>query len=145
MTNKRVLLINGPNLNLLGLREPEIYGKTGLKDVEARVGEFFENENIGFEAFQSNHEGAIIDFIHENRDADYVIINPGGLTHTSVSLRDALAGTELPFIEVHISNVHAREEFRHFSYLSAISQGTIVGCGTYGYLMAAELIRHRLK
>lgn len=141
----KVLLINGPNLNLLGTREPEVYGKTTLHDLESSILEYFQAHDFQCDCFQSNHEGKIIDYLHENRSADFIIINPGGLTHTSVSLRDALASIEIPFIEVHISNIHARESFRHFSYLSAISSGSIVGCGVYGYQMAADLIIHQLS
>lgn len=141
---KKILLVNGPNLNLLGTREPEIYGNTTLQDVENQVSEYFKEEDLDCLSFQSNHEGQILDFLHQNRDADYLIINPGGLTHTSVVLRDAISGIEVPFIEVHISNVHARESFRHHSYLSEISSGVIAGCGTEGYLLAAQVIMKRL-
>ena len=142
---KKILLINGPNLNLLGGREPDIYGSKTLEDIEAEVGTFLDGHRCQLFAFQSNHEGALIDFIHENADADYLIINPGGLTHTSVALRDALTGTELPFIEVHISNIHTREYFRHHSFLSAVADGVIVGCGVQGYQLAAELIVQRIS
>ena len=140
----RILVVHGPNLNLLGTREPEVYGSTSLEDIEQKLDKQFSDAGLGFEAFQSNHEGRIIDFLHQNREAAYCIINPGGLTHTSVALRDAFASIEVPFIEVHISNVHAREAFRHHSFLSAISSGTIVGCGVYGYEMAADLVLQRL-
>ena len=113
---KEVLLVNGPNLNLLGTREPEIYGHETLEGLESGISSYLSEKGIYCLAFQSNHEGEIIDFLHEDRKADYVIINPGGLTHTSISLRDALAGINVPFIEVHISNVHAREKFRHHSF-----------------------------
>ncbi len=142
--NKKILLINGPNLNLLGKREPEIYGHQTLKDIETDLVKLFSEQGFELLPFQSNHEGKIIDFIQSNHDADYAMINPGGLTHTSVSLRDVLAGTNVPFIEIHISNIHAREEFRHHSYLSAIADGVIVGCGIKGYFLAAELICTRL-
>lgn len=141
----KVLLINGPNLNLLGTREPEVYGSSNLQDIETSIKEYFQSKGSQCDCFQSNHEGKIIDYLHDNRDADFIIINPGGLTHTSVSLRDALASIDTPFVEVHISNIHARESFRHFSYLSAISSGSIVGCGVYGYQMAADLILHHLN
>jgi len=141
---KRILLVNGPNLNLLGRREPEIYGGTTLSEIEAEVAAFFKQHGCGLTAFQSNHEGRLIDFIHEYTGADYLIINPGGLTHTSVALRDALAGTGIPFIEVHISNIHAREPFRHHSFLSDIAAGVIVGCGVQGYRLAAELVVQRV-
>ncbi len=141
---KKILLVNGPNLNLLGKREPDIYGSQSLADIERDTRAFFETHNCRLITFQSNHEGALIDFLHENADADYLIINPGGLTHTSVALRDALSGTELPFIEVHMSNIHARDSFRHHSFLSAIADGIIVGCGVEGYRLAAGLIVKRL-
>ncbi len=140
----KILLINGPNLNLLGNREPEIYGEKTLSDIEKEVTRLFESHSHELICFQSNYEGAIIDFLHNNLSADYTIINPGGLSHTSVSLRDALVGAAIPFIEVHISNIHAREEFRHQSYLSSIADGIIVGCGVDGYRLAAELILRRL-
>ncbi len=145
MMEKNILLVNGPNLNLLGKREPDVYGNKTLPDIENDVAAFFKGHSCGLTPFQSNHEGALIDFLQKNADAHYVIINPGGLTHTSVALRDALAGTQLPFIEVHISNIHARESFRHHSYLSALADGVIVGCGVEGYLLAAELIVQRVS
>ena len=137
--------MNGPNLNLLGQREPEVYGKTTLDDVEKTLAAFFQTKGAELICFQSNHEGHLIDFLHDHKDASYAIINPGGLSHTSVSLRDAFSGVDLPFIEIHISTVHAREEFRHHSYLSGISSGVIVGCGVHGYQMAADLIAQRLE
>ena len=140
----KILLINGPNLNLLGKREPEIYGKKTLTDIEKEIEKLISEKSYELICFQSNHEGGLIDFLHDNVNADYAIINPGGLSHTSISLRDALIGTAIPFIEVHISNIHAREEFRHHSYLSDIADGIIVGCGTEGYRLAAELIIKRL-
>lgn len=141
---KSILLVNGPNLNLLGKREPEIYGSTTLADVEAATAEFFGEHGCSLTVFQSNHEGRLIDFLHEQAGADYLIINPGGLTHTSVALRDAIAGIGIPFIEVHISNIHAREPFRHHSYLSDVAAGVIVGCGVQGYRLAAELVVQRV-
>ncbi|MFH2131735.1 MAG: type II 3-dehydroquinate dehydratase [bacterium] len=145
MGKKKILLVNGPNLNLLGKREPEIYGSQTLADIEAETGAFFEARGFDLIPFQSNHEGKLIDFLQAHADADYLILNPGGLTHTSVVLRDALAGTQVPFIEVHISNIHARESFRHHSFLSAIAAGVIVGCGVQGYRLAAELIVQRVS
>ncbi|MGK0291087.1 MAG: 3-dehydroquinate dehydratase-2 [bacterium] len=142
--SKKLLLINGPNLNLLGTREPEVYGSETLKDVEERVNTLVSKYDIQLLPFQSNHEGQIIDVIHEHRNADYLIINPGGLTHSSVALRDAILGVELPFIEVHISNIHARENFRHHSYLSDVASGVIVGCGVYGYTLASQLVITKL-
>lgn len=136
----KLLLLNGPNLNLLGTREPATYGSTTLADVEAAAAAQANAAGATLTCFQSNHEGALIDRIHAARSEqiDAIIINPGGLTHTSVALRDALAGVAIPFIEVHISNVHARESFRHHSYLSAIARGVLCGFGTDGYRMAID-------
>ncbi|WP_374520602.1 type II 3-dehydroquinate dehydratase [Undibacterium squillarum] len=136
----KLLLLNGPNLNLLGTREPATYGSTTLADVEAAAAAQATAAGATLTCFQSNHEGALIDRIHAARSEqiDAIIINPGGLTHTSVALRDALAGVAIPFIEVHISNVHARESFRHHSYLSAIARGVLCGFGTDGYRMAID-------
>lgn len=141
---KNVLLINGPNLNLLGTREPEIYGKTTLAEIEQALTNLFRNNEIELISFQSNHEGAILDFIQQNATADYIIINPGALTHTSIALRDALAGVDIPFVEIHISNVYSRENFRHHSFLSDIASGVIVGCGIQGYTFAANLVLSRM-
>jgi len=142
---KTILLVNGPNLNLLGEREPEIYGKTTLQDIEEKVEEIAIKGGFKLLPFQSNHEGEIVDFLHQNSKAKYLIINAGALTHTSVALSDALSALKIPFIEVHISNVHARESFRHHSYLSPMAKGIIVGCGIEGYYMAAQLIADRLN
>lgn len=141
----KLLLINGPNLNLLGQREPEIYGSTTLADVETALKQYADSQGVGFEAYQSNHEGELIDFIQAQSGADFAILNAGAFTHTSVGLRDALKGTGLRFIELHISNVYAREAFRHQSYLSDIAQGIIAGLGTEGYLLAARYAVERLK
>jgi 3-dehydroquinate dehydratase-2 len=143
---KSILLINGPNLNLLGTREPQVYGSTSLSDVVSAAKSQGKDLGIEIEDFQSNHEGAIIDRIHEARGkAQYVIINPGGLTHTSVSLRDALAGVAIPFLEVHISNVHAREEFRHRSFLSDKAVAVICGLGVFGYTAAIDFVAQKLN
>ncbi len=142
---KNILLLNGPNLNLLGTREPDIYGRTTLDDIVSDMRALVEAAGGKLSSFQSNHEGALIDRIHQaQRDhVDAIVINPGGLTHTSVSLRDALAGVNIPFFEVHISNIHQREPFRHHSYLSGIAKGVICGFGTDGYRMAIEFaLRH---
>ncbi|MBB3120535.1 type II 3-dehydroquinate dehydratase [Pseudoduganella violacea] len=137
---KNLLLLNGPNLNLLGTREPEVYGASTLADVEQAAQAQAAAAGASLACFQSNHEGALIDRIHAARaeGVDGIIINPGGLTHTSVALRDALAGVAIPFIEVHISNIYQREEFRHHSFLSAIAQGTICGLGIEGYRLAID-------
>jgi 3-dehydroquinate dehydratase-2 len=137
---KKLLLLNGPNLNLLGTREPAVYGATTLADIEQAATAQAEAAGAEIACFQSNHEGALIDRIHAARQegVDAIVINPGGLTHTSVALRDALAGVDIPFVEVHISNIYKREEFRHHSFLSAIALGTICGLGTDGYRFAID-------
>jgi 3-dehydroquinate dehydratase-2 len=137
---KKLLLLNGPNLNLLGTREPAVYGAATLADVESAAAAQAAAAGATLACFQSNHEGALIDRIHAARTegVDAIVINPGGLTHTSVALRDALAGVAIPFVEVHISNIYQREEFRHHSYLSAIARGTICGLGTDGYRFAID-------
>lgn len=143
---KNILLLNGPNLNLLGTREPEVYGRTTLDDVVAAATAQAHKAGAHLSHLQSNHEGELIDRLHAARaeQVDAIIINPGGLTHTSVALRDALAGVAIPFIEVHISNVHAREAFRHHSYLSAIATGVICGLGVDGYRAALDFALNRL-
>lgn len=139
---KNLLLLNGPNLNLLGTREPEVYGAGTLADIEQAAAAQAAAAGAQLCCFQSNHEGALIDRIHaaKAQGVDAIVINPGGLTHTSVALRDALAGVAIPFIEVHMSNVHAREAFRHHSFLSAIAQGTICGLGAAGYRLAIDFV-----
>ncbi len=141
----KVLLLNGPNLNLLGSREPEIYGSTTLKEIEDRVASIMICHEIQFESFQSNSEGEIIDWLHKFSSADFLLLNPGALTHTSVGLRDAVLGVGIPFIEIHLSNVHKREEFRHHSYFSDIAIGALAGLGVKGYLLAAEFAVEYIK
>jgi 3-dehydroquinate dehydratase-2 len=143
---KNLLLLNGPNLNLLGIREPEVYGSTTLADIEAAAKAQAASAQAVLASFQSNHEGALIDRIQAARieKVDAIIINPGGLTHTSVALRDALAGVAIPFIEVHISNIHKREPFRHKSFLSDIAVGVICGLGTEGYGAAIDFALKKL-
>lgn len=142
----KVLLLNGPNLNLLGSREPSVYGSATLADVESTCAA--EGRTLGLEvtAFQSNHEGALIDRIHAARGEGvrFIVVNAGGLTHTSVALRDALVGVAIPFIEVHISNVHKREAFRQQSLLSDVAEGVIVGLGTIGYRLALQAAAAKL-
>ena len=137
---KKLLLLNGPNLNLLGSREPAVYGSATLADVEHAATAQAAAAGATLFCFQSNHEGALIDRIHaaKTEGVDAIVINPGGLTHTSVALRDALAGVAIPFVEVHISNIHQRESFRHHSFLSALALGTICGLGTDGYRFAID-------
>ena len=131
----RFLLLNGPNLNLLGSREPEVYGSTTLQEVELDLRQHALLAGHELDYFQSNAESALIDRIHQAREdnVDFIIINPAAYTHTSVAIRDALLGVSIPFIEVHLSNVHARETFRHHSYLSDIAKGVICGLGVDGY------------
>jgi 3-dehydroquinate dehydratase-2 len=136
---RRLLVLNGPNLNLLGTREPAVYGTDTLADVERLAGETAAAAGWQVRCVQSNHEGELIDTIHQARaDCAAIVINPGGLTHTSVALRDALAGVDLPVAEVHISNVHRREEFRHHSYVSGIAELVIAGAGVNGYRYAVQ-------
>jgi 3-dehydroquinate dehydratase-2 len=138
----RVLLLNGPNLNLLGTREPEIYGQTTLAEIEEGLRKRGSELGLEIDAFQSNHEGAIIDRLHQ-RDFDWAIVNAGGLTHTSVALRDALKGIDRPFVEVHLSDPSQRESFRHVNLLHDIAAERVVGKGAAGYTMALEFIAHR--
>lgn len=136
----RILLINGPNLNLLGSREPGIYGSRTLADIERELTEIAAKAGASLAAFQSNHEGALVDRIHAARTdgTEFIVINAGAYTHTSVALRDALAAVALPFVEVHLSNVYKREEFRHRSLLADLAVGSIVGLGPAGYRYALD-------
>jgi 3-dehydroquinate dehydratase II len=141
MGGRTVVVLNGPNLNLLGEREPAIYGSETLADVEALCRAAAEEVGLGLDFRQTNHEGVLVDAVHEVRTAAAgIVVNAGALTHTSVALRDALAAVACPVIEVHISNVHAREAFRHHSYISAVADGVIVGCGTQGYAFAVQRV-----
>lgn len=144
MSEPRLLLVNGPNLNLLGTREPDVYGTATLADVEQIVVDAAGARGFSVRAVQSNHEGVLIDAIHAAReDCAGIVINPGGLTHTSVVLRDALAGVGLPVAEVHISDVYAREAFRHHSYIADVAVVHVIGEGVAGYARAVdELITH---
>ncbi|MEO5733702.1 MAG: type II 3-dehydroquinate dehydratase [Rubrivivax sp.] len=139
-----ILVLHGPNLNLLGTREPHIYGHQTLAQIDAELAQIAADEGDSLQALQTNHEGVLIDRIHlARRDGTrFIVINPGGLTHTSVALRDALAAVGLPFIEVHLSNIHAREAFRHHSFLSELALGVICGLGADGYRAA---LRHALS
>jgi 3-dehydroquinate dehydratase II len=141
---KKILILNGPNLNLLGKREPHIYGSQTFEEYFEILKANFENVQLDY--FQSNHEGAMIDKIHSvGFDENYfgIVLNAGGFTHTSVAIGDAIAGIKTPVVEVHISNVHAREEFRHHSYISAKAAGIIVGCGIFGYDLAIQFLLKR--
>lgn len=145
---KPIFVLNGPNLNLLGHRQPEIYGRETLEDVAASLSELAEDLGLTVRCLQSNHEGQLVDWIHQARaEAAGILINPGAYTHTSVAILDALSAFEGPVIEVHISNIHKRESFRHHSYVSMRAEGVIAGCGTEGYLLGlrrlASLVRGR--
>ena len=140
---RRVLLLNGPNLNMLGTRQPEIYGTQTLDDIVNTCRERAASLDIELEAKQSNLEGDLVTWIQETPDGyDGIIINAGAYTHTSVAIRDALALTQLPIIELHISNIHQRESFRHVSLISGVATGCIVGLGTQGYVLALEALHH---
>jgi 3-dehydroquinate dehydratase II len=144
--SKSILVLNGPNLNLLGTRQPEVYGSTTLADVEAMCADKAKALGIEIDFRQSNHEGTLVDWIHEAKGRhDGILINAGAYTHTSIALHDAIASVELPVAEVHISNIHKREEFRHLSYISKVSVGMICGFGTYGYLMGIDALVNHLS
>ncbi len=135
-----ILILNGPNLNLLGTREPEIYGSDTLNDITNRLKQSVSSDDTAISQFQSNSESGLINKIHQasQDNIDFILINPAAFTHTSIALRDALLGTKIPFIEIHLSNVHKREEFRQQSYFSDIAVGTIVGLGAQGYELALQ-------
>lgn len=142
-----ILVLHGPNLNLLGTREPDVYGVTTLEQINTNLVHKAAAKGCQLTAFQSNHEGALIDRIHAARldGTRFILINPGAYTHTSIALRDALAGVAIPFIEVHLSNVHRREPFRQHSYLSDLADGVIVGLGPMGYQLALDAALVRLE
>jgi 3-dehydroquinate dehydratase-2 len=141
---KKILILHGPNLNLLGLREPAVYGRVTLDDINARLNELARQRDAELVIKQSNHEGVFIDAIQDARTwASGIVINPGGFTHTSVALRDAISGVALPTIEVHLSNIYAREEFRHHSFISPVCVGTIAGFGWRSYLMGLAALLDR--
>ncbi len=146
-TMANILVLNGPNLNLLGIREPGHYGNDDLNSINARLLEQAEAAGHKFDTFQSNAEHELVDRIHRAREqaVSWIIINPAAFTHTSVAIRDALAGVAIPFIEIHLSNVHAREEFRQHSFFSDIASGVISGLGAHGYELALAAVIHRLS
>jgi 3-dehydroquinate dehydratase-2 len=138
---KKILVLNGPNLNMLGIREPQVYGTTTLKDIENMLKEKAQYLNVEIEFFQSNHEGDIVDKICNAKNSfGGIIINPAAYTHTSVAIRDAISAVGLPVIEVHLSNIHSREEFRHKSLTAPVCKAQISGCGIYGYVFALEYL-----
>lgn len=140
-------MLHGPNLNLLGVREPQHYGSVTLDDINLALARRAEAADVDLETFQSNHEGALIERIHVAREQEvaYIVINPAAWTHTSVAVRDALSAVAIPFVEVHLSNVYAREPFRHHSYFSDLAIGVISGLGHEGYLLALEYILNKLN
>ena len=145
-SKKKILVIHGPNLNMLGKREPEIYGSTTLGEIDARMKTIGKKLGLAVEAFQSNHEGAIVDKIQEAcAECDGLIINPAAYTHTSIALRDALLAISIPFIEVHLSNIHRREEFRHHSMLADAATGIVAGFGATSYLLALRGLQDHLR
>ena len=141
----QILVLHGPNLNLLGTREPGVYGSVTLDQINAELAQIAAKAGSRLDSFQSNHEGALIDRVQaaQNDGTQFIIINPAAYTHTSVGLRDALAGVAIPFIEVHLSNVHKRESFRHHSYFSDLAVGVICGLGAAGYRLALEHVLAR--
>ncbi|MEO3414198.1 type II 3-dehydroquinate dehydratase [Roseovarius sp. CAU 1744] len=141
-----ILVLNGPNLNLLGQRQPDVYGTTTLADIEAMCREKADALNVTVDFRQSNDEGALLDMIHAARGSvDGIVLNAGAYTHTSIALRDAISSVELPVIELHLSNIHAREAFRHRSYISGVALGLICGFGAAGYPMAIQAMRDHLE
>ena len=142
----KILVLNGPNLNLLGKREPEKYGNTTLKDIQTSLEIFANKNNFEIEFYQSNHEGDIIDKIQQSENIfDGIVLNAGGYTHTSVSIRDAIASVNVPVVEIHLTNIHAREEFRHNSLISPVCIGQICGFGTYSYELGIHALINKLQ
>lgn len=142
--SKRILVLNGPNLNLLGVREPETYGRQSLADIEALCRAACAQHNYALDFRQSNYEGELVEWIQKSRQtADAIIINPAAYSHTSVAIHDALRVAELPVVEVHLSNIHQRESFRHHSYVSSVAFGVLCGFGSKGYLMAIDALAEK--
>ncbi len=145
MAPYRIAVIHGPNLNLLGTREPGIYGALTMEEIDRMMTDFAEAKCARLEILQSNHEGAIIDFIQARRDFDALLINPGAYTHTSIAIRDAISAVRIPAVEVHLSNIHAREEFRRHSFIAPVCLGQISGFGAGSYLLGLQAIMDHLK
>jgi len=145
MSTAKIAVFHGPNLNLLGTREPEVYGSTTLDDINGLLEDEAQKVSVDIICRQSNAESELIDWIHQSKDVDFIIINPGAFTHTSIAIRDALAGIDVPFIEVHLSNVHARESFRRHSYFSDLAVGVVCGLGYRGYLYAFDAALNQIK
>ncbi len=145
MKKYKILVINGPNLNLLGTREKSIYGDKTLDDINSILTKYAEDNSSEIISFQSNIEGEIIDFIQKNRTSSGLVINPGAYTHTSIAIRDAISGVSIPSVEVHISNIHSREEFRKHSYIAPVCIGQISGFGIYSYVLGLEALINYLK
>ncbi len=145
MKKYKIIVINGPNLNLLGTREKSIYGDKTLEDINLILTKYAEENSSEIISFQSNIEGEIIDFIQKNRTSDGLLINPGAYTHTSIAIRDAISGISIPAVEVHISNIHSREEFRKHSYIAPVCIGQISGFGIYSYVLGLEALINYLK
>jgi len=144
--SRKILVLHGPNLNLLGTREPEVYGALTLDEINARIEAAFRDRDVEFRFFQSNSEGALIDAVHEARNwADGIVFNPGAYTHTSYALRDAIAAVGVPTVEVHLSNVYAREAFRHRSVIAPVCVGKITGFGWYSYVLGVEGVLRTLE
>lgn len=142
----RILVIHGPNLNLLGTREPEVYGSTTLAEIDAMLHELGQELGVAVESFQSNHEGAIIDAIHDARGrCDGILINPGAFTHYALAIRDAISAVGLPVVEVHLSNIYSREPFRHRSVIAPVAVGTICGFGADSYLLGLRALANRIR
>jgi len=141
-----IFIVNGPNLNLLGIRETEKYGTKTLPQIEEEMRKYVENKNINLTFFQSNSEGEIIDFLQKNyTKIDFLIFNPGAFTHKSIAIRDTILGLNISFVEVHLTNIYKREDFRRISYFSDISEGVISGFGWYGYMLALKFVEFKLK
>ena len=142
----KVLVLNGPNLNMLGMREPDVYGRESLADIEAKSRKHGERLGLAVECRQSNSEGQLIDWIQDARNnQDALVLNPGGYSHSSIAIMDALLAAQLPLIEVHLSNIHRREAFRHHSYVSKVADAVLCGFGSQGYLMALDTLALRLN